>query len=255
MRFGRRSPDLLAALSLAVLGMAAALLPVEPWLRVILLGPLVLFIPGYVASCALLGERSVRVAERTVYAVALSAALVILTGVIVQLVFELDRVAWALALTVVTVVGVAVASRERRGAERPKATGPVPIVSPAAGVMLALACGLGVVAVVIASSGARTDRADARFTELELLASAASSGGQRVAIAVRNHEGIAVTYVIRVEQRGRGTRSRQIRVPSGGSWEASIPVGRISGASPVDVKLLREGTVYRAAILRNGSAP
>lgn len=98
MRPARSPLHLVVTLGLTLLGLAGVLLPIESWVRFIMLVPLVFALPGYAAVCALLPSETVPAAERAVYTAALSIAISVLSAVRVQLVLGLDRTIWVLML-------------------------------------------------------------------------------------------------------------------------------------------------------------
>jgi uncharacterized membrane protein len=257
MRPARSPLHLVATLGLALLGLAGALLPIESWVRFMMLVPLVFALPGYAVVCALLPSGMVPAAERAVYTVALSIAISVLSAVTVQLVLALDRTIWVLVLTLVTVTASVAALRRGRPwhwRQRPRPT--MPMLSPASSLAIVVAVGLAAWAVSIASAGARRDRVESHFTELWLLpANVAPPGGDAVAIGVENHEGVPVSYLVRITQPGIQIADRTIRLRDGERWRTRLLVRGISSADPVEVTLVREGEVYRRAYLQSGLRP
>lgn len=253
-----RSPlDLVATLGLALLGLVVALFPVESWMRVTVLIPLIFALPGYAVVCALLPPGRIPAAERTVYAVALSVAISVLSGVIAQPVLRLDRASWAILLTVVTVTAsVAALWRRRalpwRGRPRPA----TPMLGLSSVLAIVVAVGLAAWAISIASAGNRKVRVDSRFSELWVLpAKLAPPSGDAVSIGVENHQGVPVSYLIRITQHGIELADRPIRLRNGERWQTRLLVRGISSADPIQVTLLREGEVYRRAYLESGLRP
>ncbi|HKZ12653.1 MAG TPA: hypothetical protein VJL81_02295, partial [Solirubrobacterales bacterium] len=109
MRTARSSLDLLAAVALALVGLAAVLIGLEGWIRVVLVAPLALAVCGYAILAALLPDAKLSPGERLVYVIVLSLGATTLVGVVVQVFLALDRTAWAILLAVITVAAATVA--------------------------------------------------------------------------------------------------------------------------------------------------
>jgi uncharacterized membrane protein len=253
MRSARPSLDLVATLGLAVLALIVALVPVEGWLRVALLISLVFVLPGYAVVSALLPSGTIPATERAVYTLALSIVVLVLSGVIVQLVRGVDRATWVILLPLITVAATGVALRRRRALPWEPPRRVVPLIPPISALALVIAVALAGWAISIASTGARSDRVAARFTELWVLpAQVAPTGGKAVSVGVENHQGAPVSYRIRMTQRGIEIAGRDIRLRDGDRWRGQFPVRRISRAAPLLVTLLRRGAVYRRVYLTSG---
>lgn len=250
----RASLDLTAALALAAAGVLAALLPADTWLRVALLLPMVLVLPGYAVAAALFLPGTLPSAERAVYAVALSVALTALCGVVVQFVVALDRSVWAIALflIVATASSVAVWRRGRYGAT----WSPPPTlrrVDPPSVLAVALAVALAGWSISISSEGAREQRDETQFSELWVLPPGSADGrgeGEMVSIGVANEEGDVTSYRVRVTHGGDPLADWRVRLADGRDWESALPSPPISPAEPLEVALFRDGEVYRRAFLR-----
>jgi len=261
MRTARSSLDLLAAIALALAGLVAALIPLETWLRVVLLAPLVLGVCGDAILAALLPDRRLQGAERVVYAVALSLAATTLAGIAVQLVFELDRTAWAVLLVVVTVAAALLAlwRRQRGRAEQLNADerpGGRRLALPGVLSTLAVvaALGIAVAAVSISSAGAKRERDGYRFTALWAQpVDRASGAGAAVTIGVDNHQGATARYRLVVAQGGTTIAKRTLQLPDASRWRLRVPVAPIAATDPVSATLHREGEIYRRVYLENGA--
>lgn len=250
MRSPRPSPDLLATVALALLGLLVALAPAEIWIRVAVLAPLALVLPGYALAAALFPPGSIPPAERAVYSTALSVAAAVLSGVLAQLLVDLDREVWALLLFAVVLAASAVAQRRRPRPRAAGAGGSLPRPGPLSAAALLAAVVLAGWAVEISSRGARADRDETRFTEL-WVQPARSGGGPAAAIGVGNHEGRPVSYRVEASRRGTVLAEWEIGLADGRRWQASLPLAGISPARPLLVTLLRGGEVYRRAYLRS----
>lgn len=239
-------------MALAVLGLLAALIPVDTWLRVVLVSPMVLLLPGYAITAIAFFPRTLPASERLVYTVALSLAATAFTGVAVQLVLGLDRVVWAifLSLAVLGTASAALARREREGILWGPPQGPLAVyLKPAAPVLIA--AGLAILSISIASHGAQKEREDIHFTQLWAL----PQGNGKVAIGVANDEGATASYRLRVLSDGTTLVKRKLRVPSGGSRTLVISTPPISAEHPLRVVLARNGEIYRRVQLRNEVLP
>jgi uncharacterized membrane protein len=254
----RWSRDLTAVMALALLGLVLALVPGGGRLEGAVLLVLVLALPGYALAAAFFQPGSIPAAERTVYVVALSIAVTGLGGLLVQVLFDLDRGVWVALLLTATVTSAWIARRRREllPFESSSPRYEPPGVSPLAIVAMVLAVGIAAGAFSIAVNSTRDSRAAAHFAELWLLPEPGGEGTERtVSIGVRNHEGRAVSFRL---QATRGTEilaTRMIRLDRGESWQTSLRAPPPTPKRPLRVALLREGRVYREAFLRSELAP
>lgn len=262
MRAARSSLDLLAAVALALAGLAAALIPLATGLRVALLLPLALAASGYAILAALFPGEKMPPAERTVYSVALSVTAAVLGGIVVQLVLGLDRTAWALLLAAITVAAAGMATWRRHDPDpalnageprrwpRPSLSGVVSALAIAGAVAIAA------VAISISSAGAKRERDGHHFTSLWALPVERLAGvGQAVAVGVDSHQGATARYRLVVAQRGGPTTRRLLQLPSGGRFRLRVPVAPIDATAPVTVTLRRNGGIYRQVRLKTGRTP
>jgi uncharacterized membrane protein len=260
MRTARSSLDLVAAIALALAGCAAALIGLEPWIRVVLLAPLALAVCGYAILAALLPDAELSPGERLSYAVVLSLAATTLGGILVQLVLDLDRTAWAILLTVLTIAAAALALW-RRGRRRPRqASGEggarprLALPGPLSILALVAAVAVAVGAVAISSAGAKRERDRYEFTALWAQpAQRAVGAGQAVAIGVDNHQGATARYRLVVRQGPATLARRKLVLPDGGRFRLRLRSGPISPSAPVTVDLDRGGVVFRHVYLENAA--
>lgn len=263
MRASRSSLDLLGALALAAAGLAAALIPLPTWLRVLLLAPLVLAVSGYAVLAALFVEKKLSPPERAVYAVGLSIAVAVLGGIVVQSAIGLDRTAWAV-LTAAVTAAAALLAEWRRG-KHPAAAlnanvrraGPrLPLPGLLSVLSIAAAVAVAAVAIAISSAGARREAAAYQFTALWVQPTARATGaGQAVAIGVDNHQGAVERYRL-VAKQGKATMTnRQLVLTDAGRYRLRLPVDPISAADPVVVSLERNGEIFRHVYLVSATAP
>jgi uncharacterized membrane protein len=263
MRSARSSLDLLAAIALALAGLAAALIPAEAWLRAFLWVPLVLGVCGYAIIAALFPDQRLQPGERVVYAVAASIGATVLGAIVVQLVLDLDRTVWAVLLVAIT-VGAALVAIRRRG-RRPTAAAPETgrtgprfhVPGPVAGLTLIAAVAVAAAAVVISSNGARRERDSYRFTALWVQPARhpAAIGGRAVTVGVDNHQGATARYRLVVKQGGGILTRRKLELGDGGRWRLRLAVAPASAADPVTATLRRNGAIYRHVYLDAGSTP
>jgi uncharacterized membrane protein len=235
----------------------AALAPTGVAVKVVVLLPMVLLVPGYALAAALFPPGSISAGLRAVYGLALSFAACALAGVVAQLVVGLDRTSWAVLLFVVTVAACAAALRRRENppGEPLRPLFDVPGVNPLAAVAVLAAIAIASWAFSIASNGAHEQHDEARFAALWALPQQGAAGAGRVTIGVSNHEGRPTEFQVRVTQRGRLLSGWRVPLGDGRRWQASLPAAAISEAAPLLVTLLKDGQVYRRTYLRRGPAP
>jgi uncharacterized membrane protein len=250
----RWSRDLTAVLALAALGLVLALVPGGGPFEGLVLLVLVLVLPGYALAAAFFQPGSIPAAERTVYVVALSVAATGLGGVLVHVLFDLDRSVWLALLLGTTVAATWVAQRRREllPFEGASPNIDLPRLSPHAALAFAAAVALAVGAFSLALDSARDSRADAHFAELWVLPEGdAGSGEGTVAIGVGNHEGRAVSFRLQAIQSDKVLLTRTVRLDRGEVWRTSLLAPASAPGEPLRVVLLREGRVYREALLGN----
>jgi uncharacterized membrane protein len=252
MQSVRSSLDLAATMALAILGLFAALIPVDTWLRVVLVSPMVLLLPGYAVTAIVFLPRTLPVSERLVYTIALSLAATALIGVAVQLVLGLDRTVWAIALPLVILAAtwMALARRRRNGVEWTPPRAPLAVyLKPAALIAMALAIAIGSIA--MASHGAREERDDIHFTQLWAL----PAGPGKVSVGVSNEEGAPASYELEILSGGDTLASSAIDLADGDSKRVLLSVPPISAERPLKALLLKDGRVYRRVQLNNEALP
>jgi uncharacterized membrane protein len=260
--------DLLATVLLALAALAVGLSQDPQWLRIAALTPLVLVLPGYAVLRALTAPDGMPAAERAIYAVTLSLGIAVLSGLVVQLSFRLERTSWTITLATVTLAAAAVGAG-RSDARSVRSATPAPVVAEpvstiptarsagfsrlAAAFAIALsvsAISISAWAISISNAGARREQARSHYTELALIpAKTPTRGGRAVDVLVSNHEGSTLSYTLRITKGANVLLRRRLRLSNGVHWHLRLAVGPISIADPVGVTLLKHGRAYRRAFL------
>lgn len=257
MRPSRSDTGLFFIIGWSLLALAIGLLPIVVWVRAVVWIPLVFVMPGYALIRAVLPKHSIPLLEGAVYTLAGSVSIVALTGVLLQLVLPVDRQIWAIAIVTVAVIA-GLAATLRRGRETATMLPlPAPIlrISIQSTLTLALALGLVIGAVVLASAGARSERATFHFTELWVLSVTASLHGSLVDVGVRNHQGDAEAYVVRVNQGRILLGTSKIHLADGQLWQKQVACKGGPSTKPVTVTLLHHAMVYHYVRLERCPTP
>jgi uncharacterized membrane protein len=253
----RRNLDLVIVAILAIAGLLAALLTgLYPVIRGVLSVPLLIALPGYALTAALIPDRhSLGRTERTVLGVGMSIVLVILSGLALNLLpAGITNVTVALSLAVFCLLAVAIGLARRRGQpnhagrdeddavetgegpevaagrsrERPNGYGPE---------FLALAVILTVAAVFVGVLGA-VRAPQTQFTQFWMLP---ASDPNMVQVGIRDEEGQALQYRIEVETQGQVLRSAEIDLNQGQDTTQIIKLPPLTGttAQAVTARLYR----------------
>lgn len=194
-----RSTTLLVVGTWALCGLASAAMPWLPVpMRIVVGVPLVTFLPGYALLRVALGGGSAfsGIGERVALSVGLSLALVVITGLLLELSpWHLSAQSWLVSLSLLTIV-LCVAALVRSRSELPEPSdrsrarvGRIEIAAFSAAGLLAIG------ALVLAWSGA-TRQTGAPFTQLWLVPAHATM--PVLEIGVENHEATVVTYRLEV---------------------------------------------------------
>jgi uncharacterized membrane protein len=220
-----------------------------------------LVLPGLVITRAVSARARIEGAEQLLLVPGISIAVAVIAGLVMNAArIHLTAVNWAVALGLVTTVGVVVIAmfedgevgRKPRGgrgrsqrAEFAREVRP-PVVASAA--MLAVAAMSVVGALVLGVLGQR-DRGPG-FTELWALPGASSHSAVR--LGIRSRERHDMRYRIRVSIDGRVVRSQQITLQPGQTWRSTQSVTKFG--KQVEVALLKSarGPVYRRVRLTTG---
>jgi uncharacterized membrane protein len=254
----RRSPDLIAVILLAVLGLLLALMPGGGWPQGVILALLAVVLPGYALAAALFPFRAIPAAERAVYTFALGIAIPGLGGVLTQILFNLDRGVFAGLLAGVTLVACWVAGRRRASLPAPLPWPSIrpPRFAPLGLVAFLLAGGIAAGALSLAVRNSEESLADAHFSELWALPTAGgSSGGRTVSIGVGNHEGQVVAYSLLATQGEEVVGHWRLRLQRGAHWRTRLHVSQPPSSKPLRVTLRRGGRIYRDVFVASEAAP
>ncbi len=253
----RRNLDLAFVAALALGGLLAALLTgLYPVIRGVLSIPLLIALPGYALTSALIPDRhSLGRTERTVLGVGMSIVLVILSSLALNLLpAGITNQTISITLASITLLGVAIGLIRRRsrmilpaggpddgpeigdgpeivavrGRERPNGFGPE---------FLALAVVLTVAAVFVAVLGA-VRAPQTEFTQFWMLPGATQNVIQ---VGIRNEEGQPLRYRIEVETQSQILRSAEIDLNPGQDILQPIDLPALTGptAQPVTARLYR----------------
>jgi uncharacterized membrane protein len=222
-----------------------------------------LILPG-LAFTRVLGRGRIRGAERLLLVAGISVVIAILTGLVLNGAhIPLTTENWAIALGLVTVVGLAIeatsASDERPGRDPRRNSRRPPDPASVGGrrmpgvvsVAMVAVAAIGAVGALVVSALGERYRGPG-FTELWALPSRSSLSAVR--LGVLSHERHDVRYRLRVSIDDRDVRTQQITLRPGQAWQSTQP-----GTQPgehVDVLLENwpRGTVYRQVHLSTASS-
>jgi Protein of unknown function (DUF1616) len=251
--------DLIAAVGLALAGVLVSVLPLPDWTKAIFFLLLVLAVPGYAIAAALFPPGFVSRDERAILTLAFSVGAFALAGLLLQIVFDLDRAAWLGLLVAVTVSAAALAQARRRwmpktgdGVSAPRGA---PRPDPRLVVPLLAAVAIATVAIAVGSSGAEDQLARSRFSVLWLIPDGAPSGPVQVAtVGVQNHEDGRFDYRLRVSRSGVILKEWRLRLDDGARWQAGLTVPS-SAEAPLVAALFRGRALYRRVSLEPEGSP
>jgi uncharacterized membrane protein len=224
----------------------------QPWLRSVAVLPLTLVLPGWLCLRVVAPRRAFPRLESSVYAVSMSISICALGGVAIQLVFGLDDWVWFIFLAGMAIALAALATLlGRSDMAIPKLSRTPSGFSFGTALAVVLAVAISAGSIVLASSGAATQRGRAHFAELWILPGKAA--GQPVAeVGVGNREGARRDFEIRVARPGRPVLDESVNLENGATWSRRLRLG--SEAEPVRALLLSNGTVLRSVWLRREAA-
>jgi len=236
-----RSLDILAAAAVAILTLIVAFSglrnPAEQDGLPVWFMPfgalMVLFLPGYAISRALLPQQDHSM--RLLVSLGVSVGIAILGGLVLHFtVWGLSTESWAVWLSSMTLLGCLGTLLYREGL--PADRTPLPRLEWKIVASLALSTGLIVAAIWIARSSAL--RAGTTFTQLWAIPESAN-GQYIVHIGVRNQETRAWSYELYIESRGRTLYDwPDVRLEPGEQWETTLVLEEMP-AGPIEILLFR----------------
>jgi len=249
-----RSPDLAIACGLAVAGLLVSIADPGNWLQAAVLAPLVLVVPGYAIAAALFPPASIRSLDRVVYSFVFSLSAASLGGLALQLVLDLDRVAWLALLALITLAASAVA-RARR------ATAPVQQIaipralrlprSPLWAIAFLAALTITAGAIAVATGGVHEQQSRQRFASLWALPGQTGTGATSIETGVWNHGGPA-RFRLEIDGGGEAIYSRALRLGPNERWSAKLRPEAPPGTEVLTVTLKHGSRPYRSLELSLG---
>jgi len=243
---GLRRLDSYVILALIALGVGGTAIPpgaASP-LRVILVLPLVLFVPGYALTSAVFGRRPPDIVERLALALSLSLVTTALVSLVLYLTsLGLTLYSWAVSLALVS-AAAAVAAAARPSAAPGQSTRVLPHLAlqlqrRRVEIAVTIAAAALVAAAVALARTPLASHSAPGYTALWLTQDAHSSG---LILGVHSEEHRRTRYVLRLKLAGRTTR-RQLTLAPGQTWQETLPPARRARAL-----LYRDGRsgVYRS---------
>ncbi len=248
----RRNGDLVLVAGLALLcALVGGLLTAAPAaVRVLPAVLLVLALPGYALTAALIPPSALRGAERLVFAIALSVGATILTTLALHLLsIRLDSRSWAAGLALVTIAAAAAAAARGHGRPLP----PWPLRGVRTLEILALTGALLLTggAFALGLTPLPAPKSTRGTTALWVV----PRGSDSVEIGVRSEELHSTTYTVDLLLGGRRTHTYgPLRLAPGARWTVRAATG--GPPAPVVEAILHvasaPGVAFRHVILRNG---
>lgn len=227
-------------------------LPAPVWLRIVVFLPLVLVLPGYALTAAVLPTRP-PLAETLVYTVAFSFCAAAAGGVLTQLVLPLGRAAWGLLLVAITLIAALIADRRERERDRRREPLRLRLPGAAATLMLAAALTISCASVVVATDGAHDDAADTHFSGLWIVPSPGPGGEAGATVGVRNQEGSATSYALVVTNGDGRERRFSMDLPDGATRTFSLGPWAEAGPRPTVATLNLDTGPIRSVHLDPGT--
>lgn len=238
--FDRRDAADGAAVVLAAAATAVVLVPSAPvWLRVAVVVPFLLALPGYLAL-RVAGSGRLGVEDRTLLTVGLSISILAIAGLALDLLPSgLSRGSWLAAIDVGVVAALVVARRRPAAAPAPR---PVarPRVRWATVGTLALAGALAVTALTVDIRGAQAQERRERFVEVWLV----PSGNHAALLGIRSAEPSVTGYRVTLADGPRRVRTWSgIRLAWGESWQVTVTLpASVHPGETVTARLYRESS-------------
>ena len=251
-----RSPDLAIACGLAVAGLLVSIADPGDWLQGAVLAPLVLVAPGYAITAALFPPATIRSLDRVVYSFVFSLSAASLGGLALQLVLDLDRVAWLALLVLITLAASAVA-RSRRAAPSSQQIGIARAIrlpsSPLWAITFLAALTITAGAIAVATGGVHEQQSRQRFASLWALPEQTDTGATWIEAGVWNHGGPA-RFGLEISGGGEAIYSRALRLGPNERWRAKLRPEVLPGTEVLTVTLKHGSRPYRSLELNIGEA-
>jgi hypothetical protein len=250
----RRIREILGGLLIASIGAFLVWFDIQlPVLRLVFTLPLVLFIPGYMLTAALVPPQALGRTERMLLSLGLSLAAAGIGALLLDRTpWGLQARSWILYLSALTLCAGLAAIVRRWKSARGEARGKTSAVSAGPtilqGILLGLAALVTVAAVALASRPAPA-RGDQGYTLMWMLPAQGSNSGD-VRVGLRSMELTPTRYRLEMVDQGQVVQEwPEIELKTGETWEtvAALPV-KESGGGPVEARLYRlddQGSVYR----------
>jgi uncharacterized membrane protein len=246
----RKNLDLIIMMSIVVMNVVWALLPFHfTVIGIILALPLVFVLPGYALTEALFTQRSLDTAHRLVFSLALSLAVTVLTGFILNLFpTGLHALSWTLFLGLLTVVFSLIINLRRT--ELPNGVQPLRFnFSISAFMLFEVATIVTILAILYSTVGVAQQRQPG-FTQLWIQPTAQPGSSCAIRIGVNSFETTLVTYrIIMTMNSTQIANWSSVSLFPREQWEQIEPVNPGNSSNTfVEVRLYRldkPQTVYR----------
>jgi hypothetical protein len=246
----RKNIDLIIIMSIVVMNVVWALLPFHfTVIGIILALPLVFVLPGYALTEAFFQQRSLETAHRLVFSLALSLAVTILSGFILNLFpTGLHALSWTLFLGLVTVVFSLISNLRRT--EQPYRKQPLRLkFSISAFFLFEVATIVTILAILFSAVGVAQQRQPG-FTQLWIQPAAQPKGSCAIRIGVSSFESTLVTYrIIMTMNNTQIAIWPSVSLVPREQWEQIEPINPATNSSTfVEVQLYRldkPQTVYQ----------
>lgn len=230
---------------------AVALAAVLPAVRHLVVAILLLLLPGYAVSSALLPSRELRLGELVTVILATGAASLAVGGLLVtNLPSGVSAEAWVGLTAALVAAGVLVAALRRRPLLPHRFAGRF---SGASVLVMLLVLGMAGGALAVARSGAEAQDRATTFSELW----AVPAADRMLHIGLTSHETDARTYRVEVELDGKAVAQwRGISLSPGATWETALTAPNMPDGATLRILAFIDGdeTPYRSVVV-HGSTP
>jgi uncharacterized membrane protein len=247
----RKLADLLVIAIITMIAASILEAGVAGCIRVLIVLPVVFIFPGYTLIAAIFSDANFPIETHIVFAIALSIAVTILTGLVLHFTaWGLEPRSWLLALTeIILVAGTIAVFRRLRS---PTFTGRD--FQPDVNILQASAFGLAIVLAFVAVGIARNgvlNQPQAGFTQLWILPPASNSP-DAVRLGIQNEEATPVTYhLILLDGITVLGEWNSIQLAPGEQWQDQVTIDSTTRQSgnKLDARLYRSESpniVYRS---------